>query len=65
MKYTYSGTGYLEGLPTVDLDDQDLTDEQQALLKRGIKAGLYTVASSTEKTEGEEKAHAKRDPHAQ
>ena len=47
MRYTYTGNGaYMSGLPANDLDDADLSENQQALLSEAIDQGLYTVTKS-------------------
>jgi hypothetical protein len=43
MKYKYVGDGaYYAGLPALDLDDADLSDDQRVLLADGVEHGLYT-----------------------
>jgi len=45
-QYKYAGAGeFYQGLPMIDLDDADLTDEQIALLVIASQRGYYKTAS--------------------
>lgn len=43
MNYTYNKASgqFWQGLPACDLNDEDLNDDQKALLKAGVDAGVY------------------------
>lgn len=47
MKYKYIGAGaFTQGLPAADLDDALLSDQERALLREAVSAGVYEAQPS-------------------
>lgn len=60
MKYTYIGNGsFYSGLPMRDLDDQDLSPEQQKILAEAVAHGMYVAEKPA--TKSSKKAAGKDD----